>query len=401
MVRTALLSTIERCEPDKPGDEGAPRAWCALGGRPVIEWQLDLARDLGCERIICLADQPSPQLEHFRDRVEAFDLEFQAIGGPRQLAGLITADQDLVVIGDGVILDREAQRGVLNEGRGVAVIPAEAGIAAGFERVDAAHAWGGLLVARGRIVEGLAEMPSDSDTVSLLLRLALQARTPLVKLPPEWLVDGTLTLATNVGQVELREAALLDRSSYEISWFGSFDALAHWLARRLAPGALVHGPIAATGLSLALIAAAIALAAYSRITGAFVALALAALLASLAIGLSGLKARLLGAVRSRNMMFLFKLLLDASGILIMVGPWGGGLPSAQMSLGFLIVGLWRLAERAGPRTIAPLWQDRTLFAAILVGASWLHALAPTLQGLSLMVLAYCLFFAYRPGLTRA
>src|SRR3546814_9360760 len=83
----------------------------------------------------------------------------------------------------------------------------------------------------------------------------------------------------------------------------------------------------------------------------------------------------------------------------MVGPWGSGLPPAQVSLGFLIVGLWRLAERAGPSSIAPLWQDRTLFAAILAAASWMHSLAPTLQGLALMALAYCLDFAYRPGLT--
>lgn len=400
-MRTALLSTIERCEPDESGGEGDPRAWCTLGGRPIIEWQLDLARDLGCERIICLADRPSPQLDHFRERVEAYGLEFQAIGGPRQLAGLVTADQDLVVIGGGVILDREAQRGVLNERRGVTVVPAEAGIAAGFERVDANHAWGGLLVARGRIAEGLAEMPPDSDTVSLLLRLALQAGTPLVKMPPQWLADGTLMLATNVGQIERREAALLDRSTNNISWFGPFDATAHRLARRLAPGALARGPIMATGLSLGLIAGAVALACYSRTAEAFVTLALAALMASLAIGLGGLKARMLGAVPSRNIAFLFKLLLDASAILIMVGPWGSGLPPAQVSLGFLIVGLWRLAERAGPSSIAPLWQDRTLFAAILAAASWMHSLSPTLQGLALMALAYCLVFAYRPGLTRA
>ncbi|MBA4163421.1 MAG: hypothetical protein C0510_02125 [Erythrobacter sp.] len=400
-MRTALLSTIERCEPDESGGEGDPRAWCTMGGRPIIEWQLDLARDLGCDRVICLADGPSPQLEHFRERVEAFGLDFQAIGGPRQLAGLVTADQDLVVIAGGVILDREAQRGVLNERRGVAVVPAEAGIAVGFERVDATHAWGGLLVARGRIAEGLAEMPPDSDTVSLLLRLALQAGTPLVNMPPEWLADGTLMLATNARQIELREAALLDRSTNDISWFGPFDASAQRLARRLAPGALVHGPNASSGSSLGLIAGAIALAYYSRTAEAFVALALAALMASLAIGLGGLRARLLGAVPSRNIVFLFKLLLDASAILIMVGPWGGGLPPAQVSLGFLIVGLWRLAERVGPSSIAPLWQDRTLFAAILAAASWLHALAPTLQALALMALAYCLVFAYRPGLTRA
>src|SRR3546814_6781884 len=124
-------------------------------------------------------------------------------------------------------------------------------------------------------------------------------------------------------------------------------------------------------------------------------------MASLAIGLGGLKARMLGAVPSRNIVFLFKLLLDASAILIMVGPWGGGLPPAQVSLGFLIVGLWRLAERVGPSSIAPLWQDRTLFAAILAAASWLHALAPTLPALALLALAYCLVFAFRPGLTRA
>ena len=83
------------------------RAFQQMGGRCLIDWQLDLVRDLDCQRVICIAAGPSSQLDSFRNRVEQSGLEFHAIGGPLQLVSLVSADQELVVLGDGVIIDRE------------------------------------------------------------------------------------------------------------------------------------------------------------------------------------------------------------------------------------------------------------------------------------------------------
>jgi hypothetical protein len=257
-----------------------------------------------------------------------------------------------------------------------------------------------LLIAHGRVADGLAEMPPDSDTVSLLLRLALQAGTPLVAMPEQWLDQGTLMLATSNAALEKREVTLLDRSAQTLLWFAPFVAMAQLLARRLAPGGLERGPLAATGLSIALIAGAIGLAQYAHTGPAFAALALAGFMASLAIGLSTLKSRLLGAMPARNIDLLFNSLLDISAILLVVSPMGGGTSFQRTAIALLIVGLWRLAERAGPAAIAPLWQDRSMFAAILGVAAWLDVLVPTIQLLALAALAYSLFFTYRARLTR-
>ena len=63
-------------------------------------------------------------------------------------------------------------RSLLDEAPGVLVLPVEAGVAAGFERIDINHAWAGALRMPGRIVAGLGDLPADWNPVAALLRLA-------------------------------------------------------------------------------------------------------------------------------------------------------------------------------------------------------------------------------------
>jgi len=393
-LRTALLSTIERT------DSGDTRAYLQLGGRKLIDWQLDLARDLGCERVICIADGPSSELDSFRLRVEQFGFEFHAIGGPLQLVGLVSADQELVVFGDGVVIDREFFSKKFTEKRGVMVVPADAGTDVGFERVDAQNAWGGLFVARAQIAEQLAEMPADSDTISLLLRMALQAGTKLVKIDAERLHDGTLLLATSSEVIQRREDLLLDRSSQRKSWMGPGNALAQTAARRMASKWISHGPTISLFAAILGLVGAVGLVLFSQHIWALAVLLLAALAGSFSVALFYLKAKLLGFERPRYLPISFNILIDLSLIVSIVFPLSQGWQQ-RLFLGVLLLGGWRMARLVSIEKLLPFWQDRSILLGILLAAAILGVSTFIIQILVLTALAYCLFLAGRKKITQA
>lgn len=393
-MRTALLSTIERTE----GDEA--RAFLPLGGRKLIDWQLDLARELRCDRVICLAEGPSSDLDSFRDRVEKLGLEFQAIGGPLQLVGLISADQELVVIGDGVVIDRQFVREVSLDQRGVAVIPAKDGIAAGFERVDAQNAWGGIFIARGQIAEQLADMPADSDTISLLLRLALQAGTPLMQVDSDRLADGTVILATDSELVSKRERSLISRSAKGVSWFGPFTAMARILSRKLAGNWIVRGPEASFAFAIAGLLTALTLTFYSLQFWAMTALAVASFAGTLSASLFALRAKLFGTNVQGYFDLSFNILIDYSLIISLTFPFVDGFEQ-RLFLAVIMLGLWRVTAYHSSSKFAAFWQDRSLLIAILLLAIGLGEIMMAIQLLALIALGSCLFLDGRGKITQA
>ena len=385
-MRTALLSTLER------SSDGSPRAFLQLGGRSVLEWQVDIALDNGCERIICLAERSWPQLEPIRQKLERKGLEFHDIAGPMQLVGLVSADQEILAIGDGVIVERSVANEALRRGRMVAAVPSEDAISAGFERIDSQNAWGGLILARAQIVERLAEMPADSDTISLLIRLALQAGTPLVQLGDEAIANGELLLAQDIGSLQDREHALLDRSTRSVSWLGPGRALAQKLARYLAPQALDRGPFWAASVSAALLAGALALAWYGTTAAAFLTLGLSGFSASLSRALRELRARLLGLNSGESFTPVFRWLYDVSLILVAVWPVAFDTALEWFFPPMVLIASLRLAELISRAKFAPMWRDRALLSVILMAATIFDGLPETIAILALFALFACLFW---------
>lgn len=385
-MRTALLSVLE------PSSDGAPRAFLQLGGRTVLEWQIDIALDNGCERIICLTERAWPQLEPIRQKIERRGLKFEEIGGPVQLVGKVSADQEILAIGDGVIVERQLANQTLRRGRGVATIPADQGIPAGFERIDGENAWAGIFLARAQIAERLAELPSDSDTISLLLRLALQAGTQLAPLGEDALSSGELLLAQDVGSLQNREHALLDRSARSASWFGPGRAVAQKLARRLAPQALDRGPLFAAAIGALVLAAAMVLAIYGTLAAAFLALGVAGFTASLSRALRELRARLLGLSSGERFTPIFRWIFDIALILVAAYPITTTTALDKLFVPIVLVASLRLAEAICRIRLAPMWRDRVLLSVLLAIAAIFSALPETMSFLALAALSACLFW---------
>src|SRR5690606_37403223 len=103
---------------------------------------------------------------------------FQAIRDGHGLLGAVSAADELLVMAPGLVAEDAGALETLAGAKGVLVLPAGPGVAAGFERIDLERAWAGALVLPGALVERLADLPADSEPAAALLRVALQAQVP-------------------------------------------------------------------------------------------------------------------------------------------------------------------------------------------------------------------------------
>jgi hypothetical protein len=190
-LRIALLSAL--AEPPEPGGASAEElpAFRRFAGKTVLAHQIDCAAHLGCERVLCLASATGTELSAASAYAERSGLRFETVGTVPRLAAQVTADDDIVLIADGVLPDSGVVLKQLGPRAGVLAFPAEPALDLGFERLDASRAWTGVLRARGDSVARLADLPPDCDLASSLLRIALQAGGRIVDLDPQPLREAT------------------------------------------------------------------------------------------------------------------------------------------------------------------------------------------------------------------
>lgn len=184
---------------NEPVAAGQPlaRAFLRVGGAPVANHQLGLLLALECQRIVVLARDLSPGLLAVQQAAEARGAQFHVAADARGLSRLVTANDELVVLSDGLLADHDAARALLDRGPTVLAQPVEAGLAAGFERIDLNTATAGALRMPGRLATQLAELPADCDVPSALTRIALQGGVPLCEIAPELRSGGRWLLVRN------------------------------------------------------------------------------------------------------------------------------------------------------------------------------------------------------------
>lgn len=365
-MRTALIAALRQT------GSGALRAGLTLAGRSVLARQVDLLRAQGCERILCLCERVDGEVLALQRAVEAAGGTFQALRGFLHLPALVRADDELVILADGLLPDPAIVAALFAHGpqppRFVAALAATSPLVArhpeDFERIDAERHWAGLLVMRGAPVQQLAEFPPDADAISLLLRLALQAGTPCRDLPGDDPAPPGWLLASEETALAAQEQALILRAAGAPDWRRPSEALAGLAARALAPGGLARGPLVALGGAAALQIAGVAAA-----IGGFAATGLGlagagALAAALATRLSAMRRELLGAgpgEQSARRIALAVDVLAAAVLLLALSPIGSLAPLAV--LGPVLIGLARLTAPKAPA--APL-ADRPLLLGLVV-----------------------------------
>jgi hypothetical protein len=374
-MRIGLIAALRRSE------EGVLRAELPFAGRPVLAWQAALLRTLGVEKVLCLTHTGTPKgavlaLQH---SLEGSGVSFHALKGFAAIPALVRAEDDLVIIADGLVPDTILVRAVLGEegrlARVVASLPADHPLGAAhpgdFERIDAAHCWAGVLAMRGGPVQQLAEMPGDADAISLLLRLALQADTRIRDLAMRELTTDNWLLARDRAVVAAAEADLIARTAPPTDWRAPSQALAGLIARALVPRGLGEGGLVAGAAAGVLMLAGVLVAALGPAAFALLLAGLGACAAQLAQGIAGLAGRLTREEGARRRGVLWDGAVDLAAAITLwfaLAPWQLWEPLAVV--GPLTVGLARLTSRIARTDVAVPASDRaSLLLLLALGAA--------------------------------
>lgn len=399
-MRVAILSAMH-----SSGEAGEPvRGLLTIAGRSVAALQLELALRLGCERIVCLAEGLNDDILPLLHRAEQAGAAFHALPGSRALSGLVRAQDELFVFAEGVVPDPLVVGELLGERSGIVSLPADAGVEAGFERIDRDHAWAGVARLPGTAVERLAEMPFEVEAVPALLRVGLQSGTRLVPLPKKVLRDRRWTFLRDEAGARAFEAAWLQQRVAPATFAEPVNAVADRAAVALAPRVLARrgrawlpslGGFAALGGALA--------AAWWQMPAlAFGAAGIGAFLLRLG-GTLGALAR-----EDDDRSWLDRTLRAVPGIAVdgaifaaagLIAPAAERIDWLFATLAMLLA--LRLAGASGRHPAARTATDRPVLAVALVLAAVAGQTLPVIQAIALGALALLYFGAGRAGLTRA
>lgn len=397
-MRIGLIAALRR------SDEGALRAALPVAGRSVMAWQAALLRSLGAERVLCLVDTPGDEVLALQHVLESQGVQFHALKGFAALPALVRAEDDLIVIADGLVPAPGVVHAVFRADgeltRAVASLPADHSLAAAhpndFERIDATRRWAGLLAMRGAPVQQLADFPADADAIAVLLRIALQAGTPLCDLGARELVPENWLLATDSDAAVRHENTLIASAAPAANPRAPGKWLAAAMVRALVPRGLERGAQVSAGLALTALLAGLAAGAMGFSATGLLLAALGAFGVEAARGFARIAARLLSeATEPRTGAILAGLadVIAAVTLWLALAPPPVWEPLAM--LGPVGIGLARLLSRSGDSTLAALAGDRATLALFLALAAGVGSLPESLACLALGLVAALLLHGPR------
>jgi len=354
---------------------GAPsaRAFLRIGGLTVARQQVTLALQLGCERIICLAAGRSPELADLQQQIEAGGAQFHLISQTRGLLGLVSAVDEVVVLADGLFATNSAAAALLEEGQAVLVQPIEQGLAAGFERIDLNHAFGGAMRVPGRLVERLAELPPDCDATSALLRIALQAGVRQKAIPQPDQARLFWTLVRSEDQAHALEPLWIRQRTRGEGGLSLSGALALLAVRSFGPAMLHAGSGARVLVLAAAVLSLLALGAgwlgFAALGLGFVALGWIVREAAAMIGRIEFDQDPLA--KGFDAKELYGWMLDVLIVILAAFGAEGGLGTGladRLFAPFMLVALLRIVPRLVPAGWSAWLFDRGVLALLLAGA---------------------------------
>ena len=374
----------------RPADGGRRLAFRRFLGRNVLSHQVDCALEMGCEAILCMVDGIGQDVIESQHRAEAAKVRFQTIADTRALAALVKADDEMFVLGDGVLPDPDLVNDQLGQGRGILAFPADQAIARGFERIDAAQAWAGAMLIRGAAAERLMELPSDAEAASALVRIGLASGVRMVALDPEVLDRGEWMLAAQDDRLAERERDWIRRHVDPSGFSAPGNAIAERIGLRLARDIVGHrSELAPTWVAVVsgALAALASLMGHPLIAlGVALPMAVALPVASAVDRVSRIGERFRGRLPVQaTLRWAADFLLV--GLIAQAARPDGGAAWVAFVMSLSLVGSLKIAERHARPGIRELFGDRILLLALLIPSAVLGVLLPIVALLTLVALA--------------
>lgn len=377
-----------------------PRAFLRVAGATVAHHQLGLVLALGCQRIVCLVRSAAPEVIALQHAAEDAGLQFHIAALPRQLSALVTAADDLVVIGDGLLADPVAATALVDQaGPAVMVQPVEGALEQGYERIDLNTASAGLMRLPGRLVENLHELPADCDAASALMRIALQTGVPMRQVPPSERTGINWRLVRSEQEAhELEDAWLRAR-------FGPDSATSpgRALARVAMLGfgsSLLHAGNASAGLSagvLAMLGMAAGFGWFGFGLAAFLFCAVAWVILYASRLMRDAERRILGQLPPaipRAEALGWAIDSTVTGLaLIESDRWIGESLATWLFAPMMLALLLQLAPRLLPQRVSALVSDRALLCVLLALAAGFGHVLMIIETLCIILVLSCVVLA--------
>jgi hypothetical protein len=151
------------------------RAELAVAGQTVFEHQARLLAEAGAERIVAVSEQLPQGMAAALGRLRRDGLAIDIVRTVGEVGQRVRPEDRLLVMGDGIMTDLVAlERLQACPAPAILTLP-DAPETRGWELIDAASRWAGVLLLDGELVRRTARMLGDWDLQSTLLRNAVQA----------------------------------------------------------------------------------------------------------------------------------------------------------------------------------------------------------------------------------
>ena len=367
------------------------------GGKHAARLQAEFAIALGCERIIIQSSAPGAEAFALQTFCEGAGHKVQLIRDEKPLVATVKAEDEVLVLSPDIVPFSQQAADMLKSKRAILAIDADDAGADDFERIDLNHHWAGALTLPGNLVASLVDLPEGVDVASALLRVALQAKVPLIRLGDKERSQGRWG-SLSAGDLQSGP----ERNSVRFSAFGKVGP-ANWLAERLSNALMpkmVARSIRPPNMAAAPVLTAVAGAGTGIVStaGGLVLLGLAWLLACFFAAYER-RIETPFAAPEPSITPAIAWVVDGALILIIfiaasnadvVTNW----PEAAF-VAIAVVGLIRVSARLLPSGIAAFTSDRLLCCLILAAGTLLIGLQPILYALGIALIAAIVFHAER------
>ena len=233
--------------------QALPRAFLRVAGATLAQHQLGLALALDCQRVICIARGTSSDLIALQHAAEDAGLQFYIAADVRQLSGLATASDELLVIAEGLFVEPAKVVPLLARKTPLVLVqPVEGALNAGFERIDLNRASAGLMRVPGDLVENLHELSPDCDMGSSLMRIALQSGVGMREVPSTASTGSGWRLVRNEAEAYAVETEWLSDQFNETGRISPGRSIARFVAIAFG-SSLLHAGNASNVMALAVL----------------------------------------------------------------------------------------------------------------------------------------------------